>query len=74
MSRAKNIKTPGDAAPVEAVVATGTAAPEVAGLPNAVDVDARWLKGPVLTRQGWVTPDEGWQKANAAEFAAGPKG
>lgn len=36
---------------------------------NAIDVDARAILGPVLTRQGWVVNDEAWQKANPAEFA-----
>lgn len=37
-------------------------APEVVpvddGLPNAIDIDARTITGPVLTKQGWVVPDE----------------
>ena len=26
------------------------------GAPNAIDVDPTTIKGPVLTRQGWVVP------------------
>lgn len=26
-------------------------------MPNAIDIDPRRIKGPVLTRQGWVCPD-----------------
>lgn len=43
---------------------------EDVGLPNSVDVDARYLKGPMLTRQGWVVPNEEWQKTNRAAFDA----
>jgi hypothetical protein len=70
MSRAKATQVPGAAAAATAAAPIPESKPEVdvAGLPNAVDVDARALRGPVLTRQGWVTPDEAWQKANPAEF------
>lgn len=74
MSRAKTLKTPGDVAAVEDAAPAAAVADEVGGLPNAVDVDARFLRGPVLTRQGYVVPDEAWQKAHPAEFAAGPQG
>lgn len=49
------VRTPGQApaAPTVAAVAS-----EPDGLPNAIDLDARTLKTPVLTRQGWVCPDE----------------
>jgi hypothetical protein len=40
------------------------------GLPNSIDIDPRAIRGPVLTKQGWVVPDEAWQKANPAEFQA----
>ena len=63
----KPVQVPG-AAPVEELPTTTQT--EDAGLPNAVDVDARFLKGPVLTRQGYVVPDEHWQKANRAAFDA----
>lgn len=43
------------------------------GLPNAIDIDARYIRGPVLTKQGYVVPDEAWQKANRAEFEAALK-
>lgn len=72
MSRAKTVQTPGGAPEAAAAPAAAPAVDD--GMPNAVDVDARFLRGPVLTRQGWVTPDEAWQKANPADFAAGPKG
>lgn len=29
-----------------------------APLPNAIDIDAKTIRGPVLTAQGWVCPDE----------------
>lgn len=33
--------------------------PQAAGeLPNAIDIDAKTIRGPVLTKQGWVCPDE----------------
>lgn len=72
MSRTKTIKTPGDVAAAPEVVAASEPVIDP-GLPNAVDIDARFLRGPVLTRQGWVTPDEAWQRANPAEFKAGLK-
>lgn len=27
-------------------------------LPNAIDIDPKTIRGPVLTKQGWVCPDE----------------
>ncbi len=65
MSRAKATQVPGAAEPAAAPAAAPAAD---SSLPNAVDVDARALRGPVLTRQGYVCPDETWQKANPAEF------
>ena len=65
---------PGDAQTTEALPTSE--APDAAadaGLPNAIDIDARFLRGPVLTKQGYVVPDEAWQKANAAEFQAALK-
>lgn len=57
MSR-KPTKTPGAVAP-NAQPVPETPAQEVrADLPNAIDVDPRAINGPVLTRQGWVVPDE----------------
>jgi hypothetical protein len=67
----KPAQTPGDAPasdPLPESAAHNAAADAV--LPNAIDVDARFLRGPVLTKQGYVVPDEAWQKANAAEFQA----
>lgn len=43
-------ETPGQPLPVAA------AAPS--GLPNAIDIDPKAIKAPVLTNQGWVCPDE----------------
>lgn len=60
---ARTIKTPGalpaapETAEPEAQATTAT------GLPNAIDIDAKKIKGPVLTNQGWVCPDETGQKA-----------
>lgn len=68
MSRAKATQIPGGALPSAAAPAAADA--DLAGLPNAVDVDPRALRGPVLTRQGYVCPDELWQKANPVEFQA----
>ena len=65
---------PGDAPTSEPLPESAApAAASDAGLPNAIDVDARFLRGPVLTKQGYVVPDEAWQKANAAEFQAALK-
>ena len=66
----KPTQVPGAAAVEPSALPVTPAADEAAGLPNAVDVDARFIKGPVLTRQGYVVPDEHWQKANRAEFEA----
>jgi hypothetical protein len=72
MATTRKTRTPGDA-PVRAE-ADALQAVEVEqaddGLPNAIDVDARAITGPVLTRQGYVCPDEQWQKNNPTEFAA----
>jgi len=65
------VRTPGvpveSAAPEADAVAVVEQAQE--DLPNAIDVDARIIKGPVMTRQGWVIPDEAWQKDNRDELA-----
>ena len=70
---ARTIRTPGAPAPVavpevteladEVVEAAAPVAEpdEPQGLPNAIDIDAKAIKGPVLTRQGWVCPDESGQ-------------
>ncbi len=47
-------RTPG--APVQPAHETQQA--DAADLPNAIDIDARSITAPVLTRQGWVVPDE----------------
>jgi hypothetical protein len=72
----KPTQTPGGAEPSAVVTAAAVVAPtltEPGSLPNAIDVDARFIRGPVLTNQGYVVPDEGWQKANPAAFQAGLK-
>lgn len=70
----KPTKIPGDAPTSEPLPESAApAAAADAGLPNAIDIDARFLRGPVLTKQGYVVPDEAWQKANAAEFQAALK-
>lgn len=33
-------------------------APLPAETPNSVDVDPKKITGPVLTRQGWICPDD----------------
>lgn len=57
------------AAPVEI---TPTVEPET-GLPNAIDIDAKTIEAPVLTRQGWVVPDEEHRKQLKALQAAKDK-
>ena len=58
----RTIRTPGAAAAAAAeTVAEAESAPApvaaVDGMPNAIDIDARTITAPVLTRQGWVCPD-----------------
>ena len=55
----RRAKVPGTQPAAPAAVAS--ASPDD-GLPNAIDVDAKTIKGPVLTRQGWVCPDEQHQR------------
>ena len=69
MATARKTRTPG-ADPAPEVVANMPADDVGSELPNAIDVDARAITGPVLTRQGYVCPDEQWQKDNPQEFAA----
>ena len=69
----KPAQIPGAVVEDEPSVTAPAASPIDAGLPNAIDVDARFLRGPVLTKQGYVVPDEAWQKANRAEFEAALK-
>lgn len=60
----RTIRTPGAAAAaaVETHAEADAAPAEVAAaddsLPNAIDIDPRAIKGPVMTRQGWVCPVE----------------
>lgn len=49
------VRTPGTAPLPETPPQVIDATP--AGLPNAIDIDAKAITGPVLTRQGWVVPD-----------------
>ncbi|MEL4181225.1 hypothetical protein [Roseateles sp. PN1] len=58
-------QTPSDEAPAIASVVCADG-----DLPNSIDINPRAIRGPVLTKQGWVVPDEDWQKANPAEFKA----
>lgn len=51
------------------VVTEMPAAPAPAGLadlPNAIDIDPKKIRGPVLTKQGWVCPDESDRPARDA--------
>lgn len=57
MSR-KPTKVPGAAAPNAQPVPETPTQESRADLPNAIDIDPRAITGPVLTRQGWVVPDE----------------
>lgn len=66
----KPVQIPGGAATAPADAADVDSAPADNDLPNAVDVEAKYLRGPVLTKQGWVVPDEDWQKSNRAAFDA----
>lgn len=58
----RTIRTPGAAAAAAVETAAEVeSAPAIAaaddGMPNAIDIDARTITAPVLTRQGWVCPD-----------------
>jgi hypothetical protein len=57
----KPTKTPGAPAPVAVADVPASAQAPRDDLPNAIDVDAKTINGPVLTRQGWVVPDEAHQ-------------
>lgn len=57
----RRLRTPGERqavpdSPVPAVVADD-------GLPDADSIDPKKLTGPVLTRQGWLCPDESGKRA-----------
>lgn len=73
-TKARTVKTPGGAPAESTPAAAPAAAVESGDLPNAVDINPKALRGPVLTRQGYVCPDEAWQKSNPAEFQALLKG
>jgi hypothetical protein len=71
MATTRKTRTPGDVQPpAEVVQLPANDAGQDADLPNAIDIDARKITGPVLTKQGYVCPDEQWQKDNPAAFAA----
>lgn len=46
------------ASSAEAKPAPSARAADGTDLPNAIDIDAKEIRGPVLTKQGWVCPDE----------------
>lgn len=67
---ARTLRTPGQPLPktpepgemdVGAEAAPAEAGP-VSQLPNAIDIDAKAIRSPVLTNQGWVCPDETGRK------------
>lgn len=71
MAKAPRVPGASGAAPQSEGQTAAAAAPAAdEGLPNAIDIDPRAIKGPVLTRQGYVCPDEAWQKANPEAFKA----
>jgi hypothetical protein len=49
------VRTPGQAPAAPAALQVVA---ESEDMPNAIDIDAKTIKGSVLTRQGWVCPDE----------------
>ncbi len=57
--KGKKVKTPGAPAVTHALP---VAADPDAHLPFAHEVDPLKIKGPQLTKQGWVCPDESGQK------------
>jgi hypothetical protein len=75
-ARGRAVRVPGQAAASDTTTAAAAPsapvavanAPQAGRMPNAIDIDPRAIQGPVMTRQGWVVPDETWQKANPAEF------
>jgi hypothetical protein len=56
------VRTPGAVTAPEAAEAPAGEDP-TAGLPNAIDIDARKITAPVLTKQGWVVPPDFGQPA-----------
>mgnify|MGYP003545827277 CR=1 FL=1 len=55
----KPAQVPGAAVPLtDESPAAVAEQPGPADLPNAIDVDPKAIKAPVLTRQGWVCPLE----------------
>jgi hypothetical protein len=57
---------------VPGAAARAEPAPQVVdqgSLPNAIDIDPRAIEAPVLTRQGWVVPDEEY-RTKAKKVAA----
>lgn len=75
MATTRTVRTPGATAQARQADTDASEVMPAAGdggkaLPNAVDVDPRALRAPVLTKQGYVCPDEDWQKKHPAEFQA----
>ena len=54
----RKVRMPGRQAVVQAETPPDQAAATDADLPNSIDIDPKTISGPVLTRQGWVCPDE----------------
>jgi hypothetical protein len=57
MATTRTPRVPG-AAPAANPDAQAPTAAALDHLPNAIDIDAKKITGPVLTKQGWVCPDE----------------
>lgn len=57
---ARTIRTPGAVSTEPEAPVVLPPEPEAGAdeLPNAIDIDAKAIRGPVLTAQGWVVPDE----------------
>lgn len=56
----RTVRTPGapktPAPKTEDAAQPAQSAQADAGLPNAIDIDAKTISAPVLTKQGWVCP------------------
>ncbi len=71
----RTVRTPGTPSPSAQNARPPEVAETAAGdggteLGNAVDIDPRALRAPVLTKQGWICPDEDWQKKYPEKFQA----
>lgn len=63
MATTRTPRTPGDYKPAAAQAIAALPDPTLAdGMPNAIDIDPKTIEAPVLTRQGWVVPDEEHRK------------